>query len=75
MKFKSRQKTDFFSCILKLQTFPTDVICLSCKILNHVHTLDSGIEVGHGKFGKNLRVFLMKKTKKKTIIFPIFDTY
>ena len=43
-------------------------------------TLDSGIDVGqgeginmgHGKFGKNLRSFVMKKMKK--IIFPIFDT-
>ena len=43
-----------------------------------VHTLDSvidvgqGINVGHGKFGKNLRSFVMKKMEK--IIFLIFDT-
>ena len=41
-------------------------------------TLDSGIEVGqginmgHGKFGKNLRSFVMKKPEKN--IFPILDT-
>ena len=41
-------------------------------------TLESGIDVGqginvgHGKFGNNLRSFVTKKPEK--IIFPIFDT-
>ena len=40
--------------------------------MSDLGTLDSGVDVGQGKFGKNLRSFVMKKPEK--IIFPLFNT-